>query len=178
MNRFELIVLNTGPYDNITYDIVWKNYEKEINNIYVGNKWNRIRGFNKEISDVAIIECEMDECRYILDELIPRIEYDYLYFKKLCEDSMLENSLRNIKPITSAYSKILDLKDTIQKSIEQCYLFESKFTEKQKAWYDFVKYGNHRFFQYIVHNLKYADGFENSDYYKEAAFIIEKFNIK
>lgn len=159
------------------YDILWPNWKEEFSSYsnHSISKWHRIRGFNRDSTHVAIIEGEIEYYKGILKEFLPYKEDEYFRFKKLCESVLPENS---IKCLTSAYLELLEIKDSMYKNIESALKAESNFNEKERAWFDFVKWGPRGFFIDFMHDLEYVDGFENTEYYQEAVFIIKKFNIK
>lgn len=159
------------------YDIVWQNWNEELIRFKPKStkNWNKIRGFSKESTNVAIIEGEIEDYKGILNEFLPSKKEDYFEFKKLAENSFPEHS---IKFLTSAYSKLIEIKNSIQNCLNNVLKAESDFGEKERAWLDFMTWGHRGFLIDVMHDLEYVEGFEDSEYYEEAVFIIKKFNIK
>ena len=113
--------------------------------------------------------------KFILDTIIPQKKKEYFKFKELAEGSLLPNS---IKPLTSAYSKLIEVAEKSKNGLQHFQEIENEFCERERAWLDFTTWGHRGFMLDVIHDLENIDGFEDSEYYDEAIFIIKKFGIK
>ena len=155
------------------YDIVWTTKKKDTD--VICSKYNRIRGYNKHSTNVANTEEAIYQLKFILETIIPQKKEEYINFKELAESSLLPNS---IKPLTSAYSSLLEVYEQAKKELKNFQEIENDFCERERAWFEFTTWGPRGFMIDVMHDLECIEGFENSDYYDEAIFIINKFRIR
>lgn len=156
-----------------TYDIVWVTEQQDT--CVTCNKYDRIRGYTEYSTSVANTEESIYQLKFILDTIIPQKKKEYFKFKELAEGSLLPNS---IKPLTSAYSKLIEVAEKSKNGLQHFHEIESEFCERERAWLDFTTWGHRGFMLDVIHDLENIDGFEDSEYYDEAIFIIKKFGIK
>lgn len=170
-------MFHTDYVTDNTYDIVWDDYDKELRSYSPSNKWNKIRGYNETSSYVAVIESEIEYYKGVLNEFLPYKKDEYFNYKELVINSIIVGGPKKIKGITSAYSKILEIEQIFQSNLEYVLKAEENFGEKERAWIDFMKWGQNGFLNDFMHDLECVDGFEDSEYYNEGIFIIKKFKL-
>ena len=162
----------------VTYDICWPDWKEELGRYKSksSEKWNRIRGYNRTSTTVSMSEGEIEDYKGILDEFIPYKKEEYFKFKELVIGSILKPE--QLKGITSAYTNLIDIQNSIKSNLESALKDEEDFSQRERAWFDFMKWGLNGFFNDVRHDLENVEGFENSEYYEEAVFILKKMGLK